>query len=58
MIKEGLAALPGKRTGEVVGLQALGYSYDEIADLLGTSAGAVAQVLVRHRDRINGEEGP
>lgn len=56
MIKEGLAALPGKRTGEVVGLQALGYSYDEIADLLGTSAGAVAQVLVRHRDRTNGEE--
>lgn len=55
-IQELLAALPGKRTGAVIGLNELGYNYDEIADLLDITTGAVAQVLHRHRTRINGEE--
>ncbi|PXY16587.1 RNA polymerase sigma factor [Prauserella muralis] len=55
-LEGGLDELPDPRTRTAVLALALGYSYDEIAEILSTdtevSRGTVAQLLIRHRRRI------
>lgn len=55
-IRDGLAELRSEQTRKVVVLDAQGYSYAEIAELLATTTGAVAQTLYRHRASVNGRD--
>jgi DNA-directed RNA polymerase specialized sigma24 family protein len=50
-IGEVLAAIPNPTTRKAVVLQSLKYTYDEIAELLNMTPGAVAQLLCRERRR-------
>lgn len=46
-----LEAIPNPATRKAIVLQGLKYTYDEIAELLGLTPGAVAQLLCRERRR-------
>lgn len=50
-LRDGFNSMPDDRTRVSVLLHGYGYSNAEIADLLGTTPGAVKQVLARQRDR-------
>jgi DNA-directed RNA polymerase specialized sigma24 family protein len=50
-LREGFNSMPDDRTRGAVLLHGYGYSNKEIADLLGTTPGAVKQILARQRDR-------
>jgi RNA polymerase sigma factor (sigma-70 family) len=56
-IAEGLDGIPDDRTKKAIIYQEMGYTYDEIAELLDTTRGAVNQLLGRHRRRIHRNRG-